>query len=149
VDVEVDQSIKIEQTSKDTILAVSNDEQVAILIPAKVKRQVLAHLKVRGKPAPVARLMLFSAGLCMLLREVAQSLTTITIDQEYPGHEADIRGMLLRFLWKIGVRMDKEGIVFARVGKRSKAHEQAWRVHRGEIAPDWTATLQELLDVLQ
>jgi hypothetical protein len=87
--------------------------------------------------------------MCLLLREVAQSLTMITIDQEYPGHEADIRGMLLRFLRKIGVRMDKEGIVFARVGKRSKAHERAWRVRRGEIAPDRTVTLQALLDVLQ
>ena len=107
MDVEVDQSIKIEQTSKDTILAFSNDGQVAILIPAKVKRLVLAHLKARGKPAPVARLMLFSAGLCLLLREVAESLMTITIDQEYPGHEADIRGMLLRFLRKIGVEWTK------------------------------------------
>ena len=149
LDVEVDQSIKIEQTSKDTILAFSNDEQVAILIPAKVKRQVLVRLKAKGKPMPVARLMLFSAGLCLLLREAAQNLTAITIDQEYPGHEANIRGMLLRFLRKIGMRIDKEGIVFARLGKRSKAHERAWRVHRGEIAPDRTVTLQELLDVLQ
>ena len=150
LDVEVDQSIKIEQTSKDTILAFSNDEQVAILIPAKVKRQVLVRLnKAKGKPMPVARLMLFSVGLCLLLREAAQNLTAITIDQEYPGHEADIRGMLLRFLRKIGMRIDKEGIVFARVGKCSRAHERAWRVHRGEIAPDRTVTLQELLDVLQ
>lgn len=57
--------------------------------------------------------------------------------------------MLLRFLGKTGVRVDKEGIVFARVGKRSKAHKRAWGVQRGEIAPDWTVTLQELLDILQ
>lgn len=62
MDVEVDQSTKIEQTSKDTVLAFSNDEQVAILIPAQVKRQALAYLKAREKPAPVARLMLFPAG---------------------------------------------------------------------------------------
>jgi hypothetical protein len=33
---EVDQSIKVEQTSEDTTLALSNDEQFAIVIPAHV-----------------------------------------------------------------------------------------------------------------
>ena len=146
---QVDQSVKIEQTSRDTVLAFSDDIQRAIRIPARVKREVLAGLKARGKRAPTTQLMVFAAGLFLLLRDIAQNLGTVTIDQEYPGREADIRGMLLRFMQeRAGLTINKEVIVFGQVGKKSKAHERAWRVYRGEIVPDHVVTTAELLEVL-
>ena len=39
--IEIDQSNKIERTEKDTILALSNNEQRAIVIPARIKREVI------------------------------------------------------------------------------------------------------------
>ncbi len=146
---QIDQSVKIEQTSRDTVLAFSDDIQFAIRIPASVKREVLAVLRAKGKGAPTAQLMLFTAGLFLLLRDIAQDLVAVTIDQEYPGHEADIRGMLLRFFReRSGLQISKETIVFGQIGRRSRAHERAWRVHRGKVAPDHVVTMAELLDVL-
>lgn len=41
MEIEVDQSVKIEDTAGDTVLAFSNDVQRAIVIPAAVKREAL------------------------------------------------------------------------------------------------------------
>jgi len=64
---EVDQSIKIEQTSGDTVLALSNDQQYSIVIPARIKRKALAFLRPRGWYGRRAILACFAAGLFLLL----------------------------------------------------------------------------------
>jgi len=47
--IEVDQSGKIEQTNKDTVLALSNEISYAVLIPARVKREAINLLRATGK----------------------------------------------------------------------------------------------------
>lgn len=69
MDVEVDQSVKTEDTSGDTVLAFSNDKQFGILIPAEVKRQALAYLRGRGKSRRISVLLVFAAGLFLLSTE--------------------------------------------------------------------------------
>ena len=145
---EVDQSIKIEQTSEDTVLALSNDQQFSIVIPAHIKRRAIVFLRQRGWYGRRAILACFVAGLFLLLKQSEARFDLIVIDQEYEGHERDIRGMLLRHLRKAGMEIPAERITFRRVGKQSGAHKLAWGVHRRKHTPDYTVTLDEFLDIL-
>lgn len=47
--VEVDQSGKIGETNKATVVAFADGKERAILVPAKVKRQIIPELRRRGK----------------------------------------------------------------------------------------------------
>jgi hypothetical protein len=50
--VQVDQSIKVEQTHKDTVVAFSDGIRYAILIPARVKREAIQRLRRSGRRGP-------------------------------------------------------------------------------------------------
>ena len=151
--IEVDQSNKIERTEKDTILALSNDERRAILIPARVKREAIAWLKRRKKSSKMIYLRLFAAGLFILLRprlaNIIKRGQQIVIDTEYEGHESKIKGMLLRYAHAAGFQLSKEAVSFARVGKSSSAHQTAWQVQRGRLAPDHRVSLNELIELVK
>ena len=130
--VEIDQSGKIERTSQDTVVAFSNDEALAILIPAKVKREVIAAIKTTRK---VRRpyLLLFAASLYELVRSHLHKLEHIIIDVEYPNREASIKLQLLSFIWQHDPGYPPDRISFAHIGKKSAAHRKALATFRGEI----------------
>lgn len=150
--IEVDQSNKVERTGKDTFLAFSDGQSFAIVIPAKVKRQALEYLLSQGKTRKIAYLVIFSASLFILLRAyLAQTNPAeerITIDTEYSGQEASIRAMILRYARGEGMAIAAERIVFAQIGKGSKAHDLAWGVQRGKEIPGYRVTLQDLRRLL-
>jgi hypothetical protein len=147
--IKVDQSVKIEQTSDDTVLAYADDKQFAILIPAQVKRRALVYLRGRGWFGKRAVLPCFAAGLFLLLQDIASQVTLITIDREYQGHEADIQAMLLRHMRQAGLEFSPDVIRFERLGKKSRAHQRAWGVQRGKITPDHEVTVEEFLEVFK
>ena len=150
--IEVDQSGKIEQTYADTILAFSNGAQYSIRIPASVKRSVLGALEQKRKPSASKKaipLRLFAAGLYLLLEDHLSSCECIVINDEYVGHEADIRGMLLSLIWRSRPDFSSDQISFRRVGKKSPAHHVAWNVTRGKRQADRMVTEAELLALLQ
>jgi len=150
--IEVDQSNKIERIERDTVLALSDDRQYAIVIPAKVKRKVTFRLRRKGTRKTIY-LRLFAAGLFILLRahlaDIIGRGEQIFIDAEYEGHESKIKGMLLRQVYAAGIRLPKEMVTFAPLGDRSGAHHVAWQVQRGKRAPDYRVSLEELLALLE
>jgi hypothetical protein len=73
----------------------------------------------------------------------------IIIDDEYPGHDASIKGMILRHAHSAGLDVAKERFVFSRVGKQSSAHKAAWDVQRGYREADHRVTTQELTLLLK
>ena len=150
-DVEVDQSGKMERTQTDTVLAFSNGQRYAIRIPASVKRAALHVLRRKRKPSGSKKtvyLRLFVAGLFLLLKDYLDTLDHIIIDIEYPGREADIRGMLLLFIRRSAPHYASDRIVFRQIGKKSPAHRLAWEVHRGIQEADHVVTEEELLSLL-
>lgn len=147
-----DQSIKVEQTNKDTVLAMANNRQRAILLPASVKRQMIQEICRKGKSRNSARYMLFAAGLFLLLyphlAEIAKRNEQIMIDDEYTGQGGRIKGMLLRHIRHSGFTLEKESIFFGQVGKSSGAHKVGWEVQRGGRKADHIVTIKELRAVL-
>jgi hypothetical protein len=147
-DVEIDQSGKMDKLARDTVLAFSNDIQHAIRIPAATKRNLVQHLRQKGKSRTRAAILLFSAGLFLLLRDALERIDQIVIDVEYEGYEDEIKGWLLSRIYQVDPGFDKARVKFQRVGKKSPAHRRALAVLRGQEPPDQVITEQALLSVL-
>ncbi len=144
----VDQSSKVEQTNKPTVVAYSNEEQWAIEVSAKVKRAVLIGLREKGHSRRASVQLVFAALLAVLLRDVAGHADVILIDNEYMGQERAIKGQLLRFLNNLGVHAEPEVLRFGSIGKKSPAHELAIAVRRGKRQPDHRVASGELWALL-
>lgn len=66
--VEADHSNKIEQSRKTTI-AFSDGVSFAIILPHPVKNEALRHLRNQGKSEDTAQVLIFAAGVFLLLRD--------------------------------------------------------------------------------
>ncbi|MEW6406295.1 MAG: hypothetical protein AB1649_31300, partial [Chloroflexota bacterium] len=120
--VEIDQSGKIGDTKVPTVLAFSNGENYAILIPATVKRKCVLELRKRGKETDSFYIQLFSVCLYLLLKNHTRQLAQIIVDFEYSGHDHQIRQQVLHLMRRAKITRPRLFISFDRVGKRSPAH---------------------------
>lgn len=139
--IEVDQSGKVEDTGKDTVLAYSNDKQYAILIPKKVKRQVQELFRLNG----MNRLFiyfLFSYGLYRLFLKIDKP-QGITVDTEYLGKEK----LITKFVTLFFTHKKKQGISFkfARIGNHPKVHYAANDVLNKKLVADEKISLEEVI----
>jgi DNA repair exonuclease SbcCD nuclease subunit len=142
---QVDQSNKIESTG-DTALALSNDREYTIRIPAREKREAIRVLRwhPRGRRRVRVYLRLFAVALYHLVRELPPEELVI-IDTEYTGHEKSIKNMLLALLWRDNPDFNANNIAFGHVGKKSTVHKKALAVYRGKAKADRTLTAHDLL----
>ena len=143
--IEIDTGSRLDQ-SGDTTFAFSNHIQRVLLLHQSVRDECLNQL-------PGGRLKrelrLFAACVYLLIKDHVRELDEITIDREYPGHEVEIRWLLLNLL-KHPVRavLPPLPVTFKRIGKKSKAHELAFRTYREERAPDQVLTAHDILSAL-
>ncbi len=149
--IEIDQSNKIERLEKDTILAFSNNIQRTIVIPARVKQKMFVRMRKRGMSRKNACIWMFSAGVFLLLKpylaKIIKRDDLITIDTEYTGQNANIKGMILRHAMNSGFRLQKDRIHFAQIGKSSGAHKLAYHVQQGKTQSDSWIKLEEFLEL--
>jgi len=143
--IEVDQSGKIGKTNEDTVLAFSNDEDFAILIPRKVKQECLRVLRSQGLSPEAIYLRLFVIGLYFLLRQHITKAEWILIDTEYLGKDKQIKERLYNLLRRSGVIPYKQQITFGFIGKESRAHSTAIATFRRERKADIILTAADLL----
>jgi len=143
--IEVDQSGKIEQTHKDTVLAFSNEISYAVLIPARVKREAINLLRTTGKRGKSLYISLFAVALYQLLKGHLDRIDLIAIDMEYEGNEQDVKLALLNLIWQRHPAYPAANVTFRRIGKKSTAHRKALATHRGVVTADRTLTVEELL----
>lgn len=150
--IEIDQSNKTERLEKDTILAFSNQHQYTISIPSSIKRNMLDHLQAKGKDRKNACLWIFSAGVFLLLKPYLPAIIKqheiIVVDTEYTGHEANIKSMILRHCYSIGLSLPAHQIRFDQIGKSSSAHKAAYNVQRGKAKVDKRIRLEEMLELM-
>lgn len=118
----IDQSGKIEDTAKDTVIAYSNNSEYAILIPAKEKRRLQEYFRLIGKPRLFIDITF--AAIVSILAEEVKSSSTLTIDEEYPGHTEVIEQFIILFVSKL------TSIRWQKIGKNSSAHEVAYKTYK-------------------
>ncbi|MEK9143405.1 MAG: hypothetical protein AAB481_02140 [Patescibacteria group bacterium] len=95
MNVQIDQSNKVEQTEKDTVIALSNGVKFSVLIRAKDKRVIQNEFRLRGQPRNFT-IFTFSMLLVFLLKKVKPRVP-IVIDLEYKDKENIIREKLILY----------------------------------------------------
>ena len=126
--IQIDQSGKIEETNKNTILAYSNGKNDVVLIKSATKRQLLDKFRRIGQPK-LFIYRTFAAGLYLLLKPNISELNSISIDTEWLGKNRLIKDIFSEILQKQKVK-SKPDIYFVFVGKSSPAHVLAWNTYK-------------------
>lgn len=140
--IEVDQSIKVEQTAQDTVVGVSNDRQCAVIIPRQVKRKLKAEFRRRGIPNQFAYRTFITALVLALEKANYNHLSDVVIDIEYVGQEGRLRDIFCA-MWRKRHR-SLPHVSFRLIGKKSGAHEVAYYTMRKERKPDAVLSYNEL-----
>jgi hypothetical protein len=146
--VEVDQSGRIDQTDRATVVAFANGEQFSIRLSPRAKRQILDELrpKWKGKHEPkTLYIVVFATLLYLLFKERINQLEQVVIDTEFTGHEGTIKDHVLNLLRRKGLHVESDTFMFMEIGKKSSAHDLALKVYQGKIAPDHEITVEEIL----
>lgn len=125
---QIDQSIKIENTSKTTYVSLVNGESITVSISAKDKRELKLFFRELNKPL-IFKIFTFSV-LCARIIMLSKA-KSISIDCEYTGHEIDIKSFIIQILaienWP------EINISFSRIGKKSHAHEVVYKSFKKKI----------------
>lgn len=135
----IDQSGKVEQTNKDTVLCLSNGDWDAVLIKSKTKRQIQEIFRRHGQVRNYI-LFTFCAGLSLLIKRNIK-IKRIIIDKEYIGHEPIIEKITREML------KDKKApeIVFDLIGKEVMAHKRANDIASKKLKTKKTLNQEEIL----
>lgn len=144
--IEIDQSGKIEDTNRLTVVAYSNGYTKSLMITARDKRSIQSIFR-RIKQTRVFISKLFATAIYILIRERYKRIDTLVIDNEYPGHEKTIKKHLIEYIEQDGNKSDTINIYFRSIGRKSKAHSAAWQAFRNKKA-DMKASAQELLQII-
>lgn len=140
---EIDQSNKIEQTERDTVLAITNDLSLAIVLKSKDKRLLQQIFRDRGEPK-VFIFFVFAALLAILLVEVSPE-SAVVVDHEYLNHEDLIKLKLKQFLTEHSRKELFDNLRFDSIGKKSNAHAFAAKVSFKKEQPQRFVSCKEIL----
>jgi len=142
--IEIDQSGKIENTSKDTVVAFSNGISASILMRAADKREIQKIFREAGK-SQIFIYKLFAIMIFLLVKPHLNKISEIIIDNEYPGKSGVVKDFLMRKVKKINPKFHRENISFGNIGKKSGAHQTAYKVFKGKNKTDKILSVNEAL----
>lgn len=142
---QIDQSGKIEQTNKDTVVALSNDHDLAIMIKAKTKRIIQQWFRDEKRQRFFPYLT-FAALLAILIK-MESPTKRVEIDREYFGNEDLILERVTTYLKLLGVEKHLP-LEWGHVGKTSNAHNLGSKVARNKVKSDKVINLEEIMELL-
>ncbi|TSC92129.1 MAG: Uncharacterized protein CEN91_563 [Candidatus Berkelbacteria bacterium Licking1014_85] len=128
--IEIDQSGRIEETQRNTVLAYSNGKNYAIKISSRTKRRLQDIFRQIGVPRTFVY-NIFISAIFLLIEKDIKNIDHITIDNEYPGYEKVIARILTKILNSKDIKRQPI-ISFGLIGKKSKAHKKAIKVYRNK-----------------
>jgi hypothetical protein len=141
---QIDQSGKIENTNRLTIVAYANGHIKSVKIGSMEKQKLLAAIRVLDHSKRNYIYKIFAALIYFLLSD--ERVDSVVIDREYTGYEAIIKGMIIQLLNKN--RKNVPEIQFDYIGKSSVAHKVALDVFRGDREADLIITAKDVLKLL-
>jgi hypothetical protein len=116
---QIDQSGKIEDTARPTVLAATNGKKVTVILSANDKKYLQDIYRLAGKPR-IFILQVFSACLYLLITK-HNLKTRILVDHEYLNHEDVVYNYLTQFAKKS--KKDLPEIEFGSIGKENQTHK--------------------------
>lgn len=128
----IDQSGKVENTQKLTVVSCSNGKAKTLVISAVQKRKLLAVMQNMYWPKKVIVFRIFAGLVFLLIKN--EKIDVLIIDREYPGQEAIIRDVIVSLFKK--ARKNPPEINFKEIGKKAKAHQVALETFQGKRKPD-------------
>lgn len=133
---EIDQSGKIEDTARNSVLAYSNSHAGAIILISKDKRRLQERFRRCGIPRLYVDYV-FSSLLVLLIKPLVQNdVRKFIVDIEYPGHTTIIGKHVQKLVpitieWKL-------------IGKGSKAHDVAYKALKKKCVVGKRAPLEDV-----
>lgn len=124
--VEIDQSGKIEDTARDTVLAASNGEKHSVIIFARDKRKLQEKFRLAGKPELFVYAV-FATVLYFLVKLLKNK--RVVVDIEYFGKTDTIQKMVTALNKEINTE-------WKLIGKNSPAHDLAYKILKGKLKAD-------------
>ena len=143
---QIDQSGKVEQTNKNTIIVMCNGSITSVIFKKQSKR-ILQELFKTNKKKRFFPYLTFSALLAILLT-IKIPANRVTIDHEYLSYENLILERTNAYLKILGIKQLLP-LQFGHVGKTSNAHNLASKVAKKKLKPDKIVTLEEILKLLR
>jgi len=122
--IELDQSWKIEDTQRPTVLAFSNLKEGVIIILSREKKLVQKYFREIEKPRLFTYLS-FTVLVYLLIKNNLKNGDQIIIDREYPGYERFIKQKLNEIILE-NTKIKDINISISLIGKKSKAHILAY-----------------------
>ena len=148
---DIDMSGRIEETNRATAVGLANGVSFCVYLSGAEKRKVIAILKQRypDRNITLIHVFIFTVLLYYVLQPRIEDLSLVTIDLEYMGHDALIKNRVLTLLRNAGLRVEKEQLSIAQVGKKSPSHELAYGVYAGKKKPDRILTAADVLVLIR
>ena len=134
------------EMSGDTTVAVSNSFTVTVRVGGKVKQDVRVTLLDRGVKPKMVMIRMFVGAILIAAREHLETISRITIDEEYIGYGAVIKTLLLDRIRALWHEIHRDDVVITRIGKQSPAHRAAIRVTRRQARAVKSPSADELLE---
>lgn len=142
---EIDQSGKIEDTARNTVLAYANSSMKTIIITRKVKRKIQELFRKHGMRRSFIY-HTFAAGVYHLIRNFKKQ-ESIVIDMEYPGKDQIITKMIQKILQ--AYKKPAHNIEFRRIGNHPKVHYAAYDVFAGKKKADLKIGVNDLIEAIK
>lgn len=139
---EVDQSGKVENTSKDTIICIACSYDHYGLVARSNDKRRIQKLFRSIQHSRHYTIFTFSALIAIALSRFPRQ--AILIDNEYDGHFADITRTIRAMTDYRPIQ-----ISFGWVGKKSYAHNIAYSVGKKMVRPNYIATYEDVVLMLK
>ncbi|MFH1354514.1 MAG: hypothetical protein ABIH36_04530 [bacterium] len=138
---EVDQSVRIEELNRDTIIGLANEEHAfTFKVPRGVKRRLYETFRREGKPKLFGP-RVFASAVALTIVRSGFRIQELIIDLEYPGYDEQIIEIISGFFPSVMV-------VFTSIGKNSPAHEAAHFTYKRRLKVNVIANQRDIKNTL-
>lgn len=142
----IDQSGRVEETNKTTIVALADkNEAFTVALHPGDKKLLQTIFRKNGKPK-VFPIVVFADLVFIAMLKSKNFPRELIIDMEYPGHENTIKNIIRTLCARY--RKEFPEIYFANIGKKDPAHISAWETYKKRKTPNVVVTWENFKTII-